>query len=580
MNIYKRLFSYTPERMGYAYLSIFFSIISGFLSIAPFWYLWKFLEQLIVHQDLETGMYYATIIVLLMIANAVTYFLALASSHILAFRLETNMRKAGIKQLMRASFSFFDMNASGKIRKIIDDNASETHTIVAHLIPDLILAILTPILMIITTFMVDIKLGAFLVGIVIIGIFLVMGMTGNKEFMSNYMASLEKMNAEAVEYVRGMQVIKVFRTRVHSIKAFYKAITDYSDYALNFSMSCRTPFVSFQVLFNLFATFTIPIGILLMDRGASVPETLARIIFFICFAGTMFSCIMKVMYVSMFQFKALQAVDKLENFFTQMEKNQLQYGDEERFDDYSIEFKNVSFKYEDEYVLRDLSFRLSGGKSYALVGASGGGKTTIAKLVSGFYKIDEGEILIGGKNIESYSQKALMENIAFVFQHSKLFQTSIYENVKIGNPNASDEEVLEALKLAQCDDILDKFREREHTVIGSKGVYLSGGETQRIAIARAILKNANIIILDEASAAADPENEYEIQLAFSNLMKGKTVLMIAHRLSSIRKVDEILVVQDGKIIERGTDEQLMQPGTRYKSLQDMFSKANDWRVYD
>ncbi len=226
-----------------------------------------------------------------------------------------------------------------------------------------------------------------------------------------------------------------------------------------------------------------------------------------------------------------------------------------------------------------MNLKLEEGKTYALVGSSGGGKSTIAKLISGFYKINEGELRIGGKSIDSYSEHALMKNIAFVFQHSKLFKMSIYDNVKLGNPSATDEEIKNALTLAQCD-FVEKLKDKEHTVIGSKGVYLSGGETQRIAIARAILKNANIVILDEASAATDPENEYELQQAFSNLMKGKTVIMIAHRLTTIRKVDEILVVDNGQIVERGSDQELMALGGRYKTLQEIFTQANSWRVYD
>lgn len=580
MGIYKRLLDHAPEKKGYAYISVFLSIVSAFLMIAPFWYLWKFLEQLIIKQDLEGSRTYALLIIALMLAYALTYFLAVAASHLLAFRLETNLRRKGISHLMDASFAFFDMNASGKVRKIIDDNAAETHMIVAHLIPDIVLAILTPILMILVTFAVDLKLGILLGIMLVLALTQVKGMMGNHDFMRSYMESMERLNAEAVEYVRGMQVVKVFRSTIYSFKAFYQAIISYSEYALNYSNSCRRPFVLFQVLLNMFVAVMIPIGVILLDRGVSVQEILAKVIFFACFSGTMFTCIMRIMYVGMYQFQAAQAVDKLEGLFQKMNENSLSHGTEEKFEDFSIEFKNVSFGYEEEEVLKNISFKLDGNKTYALVGSSGGGKSTIAKLTSGFYKVGEGEILIGGKNIEEYSREALMKNIAFVFQNTKLFKTSIYENVKMGDPGAGDEQILRALELAQCNEILDKFQDREHTLIGSKGVYLSGGETQRIAIARAILKDANIIILDEASAAADPENEYEIQQAFSNLMKGKTVLMIAHRLSSIRNVDEILVIDQGKIIERGSDKDLMSRDGRYKKLQEMFSRANEWRVYD
>lgn len=521
---------------------------------------------------------YATVIVSLLAGYSVVYFCALWASHVLGFRLESNLRKTAINHLMNASFAFFDMNPSGKIRKLIDDNAQETHMLVAHLIPDNISALFTPIFMFIIVFAVDVKLGLLLLAVALIGGAQMMFMMGNKDFMRKYQAALERMNAEAVEYVRGMQIVKIFRSTVESFKAFYEAITGYSDLAYKYTLSCRTPYVMFQVLFNLFAVFTIPAAIYFMNKGADGNLIIAKLVFFICIAGVLFSAFMRVMYVGMYNFQAKSVVDKLETLFADMEKDNLEHGTEETFENFGIEFKNVSFGYTEEKILNDVSFTLEPNKTYALVGSSGGGKSTIAKLISGFYKINSGEILIGGKNISSYSKNALMRSIAFVFQTSKLFKTSIFENVKMGNKNASDEEVMNALRLARCEDILAKFPEREKTVIGSKGVHLSGGEIQRVAIARAILKNADIIILDEASAAADPENEYEIQQAFSNLMKNKTVIMIAHRLSSIKNVDEILVVEDGNIAERGSDAELMQKGGKYNHLQRLYSKANEWRV--
>ncbi|WP_036730094.1 ABC transporter ATP-binding protein [Peptoniphilus mikwangii] len=580
MNTYKKLLSYVPEKKHDAYISMILSVISCFLLMGPYWYFWKFLNELIVNGNVENSKYYAVLIVVMMIANSIVYFFALWASHLLAFRLETNLRKVGIKYLMNSSFAFFDMNSSGKIRKIIDDNAAETHMIVAHLIPDLVGAVITPILMVMITFMVDIKFGIAIIILIFIGGIEVNWMMGNKEFMATYMASLEKLNSEAVEYVRGMQVVKIFRSTIHSFKAFYESIMSYSKYAFNYTISCRTPYVAFQVLFNIFAVISIPFAIYFLNRGVNPKFILAKTVFFMCFAGIMFTCFMKIMYVGMYQYMGVSAVEKLEKLFEGMSVENLKHGNIEKFDSYNIEFKNVSFKYEDDYVLKNVSFSLKDKRVYALVGSSGSGKSTIAKLISGFYKVDEGTILIGERNISEYSQKALMSNIAFVFQNSKLFKTTIFENVKMGNENASYEDVMNALKSARCDDILDKFKDRENTVIGSKGVHLSGGEIQRIAIARAILKNANIIILDEASAAADPENEYEIQQAFSNLMKDKTVIMIAHRLSSIRNVDEILVIEDGNVIERGTDKELMNIEGKYSALQALFAKANDWRIYD
>lgn len=578
MDTYNRLLKYTPEKIHCVYISVVCATLGVAFQIGAFWFLWKFLYALLVTKNVTDGSMYATVIVALSAAYLLVYFAAVWASHVLGFRLESNLRKTAISHLMNASFSFFDMNPSGKIRKLIDDNAQETHVLIAHLIPDNISALFTPIFMFIIVFAVDVKLGFLLLAIALIGGAQMMLMMGNKDVMRKYQAALERMNAEAVEYVRGMQIVKIFRSTVESFKAFYEAITGYSDLAYKYTLSCRMTYVMFQVLFNLFAVFTIPAAIYFMNKGADGNLIIAKLIFFICIAGVLFSAFMRVMYVGMYNFQAKSVVDKLENLFADMEKDNLEHGTEETFENFGIEFKNVSFGYTEEKILHDVSFTLEPNKTYALVGSSGGGKSTIAKLISGFYKINAGEILIGGKNISSYSKNALMRSIAFVFQTSKLFKTSIFENVKMGNKHASDEEVMNALRLARCEDILAKFPEREKTVIGSKGVHLSGGEIQRVAIARAILKNADIIILDEASAAADPENEYEIQQAFSNLMKNKTVIMIAHRLSSIKNVDEILVVEDGNIIERGSDAELMQKGGKYSHLQRLYSQANDWRV--
>lgn len=580
MKTYKKLFKYVPELKHYAYISVFLSSLASVLAIMPYWFLWKFLNSLLVDGNLAIGEYYAFLIIGLMISYVIVYTLAVWVSHRLGFRLETNLRKIGIDHLMNASFSFFDLNQSGKIRKIIDDNAADTHSIVAHLIPDNAAVVITPLLVLGMTLAIEPRLFILTLIVIILAAYSIKKMGGNVEFMKLYQDSLERLNSETVEYVRGMQVIKIFRGTVQSFKSFYNAIIDYSKYVLQHSMSSRTPFVLFQVLLNIFATLAIPFAVVYINRGAESGMILSKLIFYGAISGILMAIFMKVMYLQTNMFLGSQAIDKLENLFEDMKVNKLDYGKDNKFENYNIEFNSVTFKYADTNVLDRLSFKLKENRTYALVGASGSGKSTIAKLLSGFYKINSGEICIGGKNISNYSEKALMDNIAFVFQNSKLFKTSIFENVKMGREDASYSEVMEALKLAKCENILEKFDTAENTLIGSKGVHLSGGEIQRIAIARAILKDANIIILDEASAAADPENEFEIQQAFSNLMKGKTVIMIAHRLSSIKNVDEILVISGGEIIERGKDEELMSGDTEYKRLQNIFSKANDWRIYD
>ena len=577
LTVYKKILSYVPKERYLAYIGILLSMLSVVFKVWGYYYLSKFLIEIIVYNNIENAKYYGFCIVGLLIIGITLYGIAGLVTHVLGFRLETNLRKYGIEGLSKASFSFFDTHPSGKTRKIIDDNATDTHMIVAHLIPDNAGAILMPILLLVLGFFVSLKVGIILIILSIVGGISLSMMTGEKEFMKIYQESLETLSSETVEYVRGIQVIKIFGISVESFKALNTAIKNYSKYSLEYAMSCKRGFVGFQWFFFSFIAMVIPI--LLLFFNIEDPKMLAvELIMVLFLSGALFVSLMAIMYVSMYAFMGQSVVEKLESIFEEMNSNKLTFGSNEEFENYNITFENVSFGYTDKKIINDLSFSLEENKSYALVGSSGSGKSTIAKLISGFYKVDSGVIKIGNRSINSYSEEALINNIAFVFQNVKLFKTSIYDNVKIGKADASYEEVMTAMSLAGCNSILDKFSEREQTQIGTKGVYLSGGEKQRIAIARAILKDAKIIIMDEASAAVDPENEYELQRAFSNLIKDKTVIMIAHRLPSIRNVDEILVMDNGEIIERGTDRELMALDGEYKKLQSLYNKANEWRV--
>ena len=577
LTVYKKILSYVPKERYLAYIGILLSMLSVVFKVWGYYYLSKFLIEIIVYNNIENAKYYGFCIVGLLIIGITLYGIAGLVTHVLGFRLETNLRKYGIEGLSKASFSFFDTHPSGKTRKIIDDNATDTHMIVAHLIPDNAGAILMPILLLVLGFFVSLKVGIILIILSIVGGISLSMMTGEKEFMKIYQESLETLSSETVEYVRGIQVIKIFGISVESFKALNTAIKNYSKYSLEYAMSCKRGFVGFQWFFFSFIAMVIPI--LLLFFNIEDPKMLAvELIMVLFLSGALFVSLMAIMYVSMYAFMGQSVVEKLESIFEEMNSNKLTFGSNNEFENYNITFENVSFGYTDKKIINDLSFSLEENKSYALVGSSGSGKSTIAKLISGFYKIDSGVIKIGNRSISSYSEEALINNIAFVFQNVKLFKTSIYDNVKIGKADASHEEVMTAMNIAGCNSILDKFSEREQTQIGTKGVYLSGGEKQRIAIARAILKDAKIIIMDEASAAVDPENEYELQRAFSNLIKDKTVIMIAHRLPSIRNVDEILVMDNGEIIERGTDRELMALDGEYKKLQSLYNKANEWRV--
>lgn len=578
INVYKKLLSYVPEKRHLAFVAIFLSFVSAIFTIVAYFFLYKFLNQILIFNNLKKGISQAWIIAFLITIGGILYFISVLVSHFLGFRLETNLRKRGIDGLSHSSFRFYDLNPSGRTRKIIDDNATDTHTIVAHLIPDNAKAVITPFAVMILAFYVDLKVG---ISIVFISLFLLNFlriMKGEELFMKTYQEALEKMSSETVEYVRGIPIIKVFNADINSFKSLYKAIKDYSKYALDYSLSCKGPYVNLQWGFNGIIAILIPILLIFTDVKQN-PEVLAvNLIMTLFLSAILFASIMKIMYISMYVFMGNNAVDKLENLFKDMQKDKLNFGEKTDFENFDIEFDNVTFCYGERPVLDNLSFKFDEGKSYALVGASGSGKSTIAKLISGFYKVDSGSIKIGGKAIENYSEKAIIENIAFVFQDVRLFKTSIFENIQLANRKATRDEVLKAIKLAGCESIISKFKDKENTIIGSKGVYLSGGEKQRIAIARAILKNSKIVIFDEASAAIDPDNEHELQKAFSNLMKNRTVIMIAHRLPSIRKVDEIIVLSDGKIIERGSDEELMTEGKEYKRLLELYNVANDWKV--
>ena len=578
MKIYKKLFAYVQDKKYLGFFAIIFSVISAVITVYGYYLIYRFLDNLIIHTDLSGAENLAIKSALILTAGAIFYFASGAFSHLLGFRLETNLRKRGIDGLENASFRFFDLNPSGKIRKIIDDNAAQTHQVVAHMIPDSSQAIITPVLVLVLGFIVSIRVGITLLALTIIGCLILGAMMGEQKFMKIYQEALSKLSAETVEYVRGMQVVKIFRANVESFNSFYKAIKDYSKYAYDYSLSCKKPYVLYQWLFfGLIAILIIPIVYFMTSLG-SAKMILLELIMILFLSGVLFVSFMRMMWYSLYISQGNYAVDTLEALYKEMQKDKLEHGNLNNFKNYNIEFDNVSFSYNDKAVIENLSFSLQEGKSYALVGSSGSGKSTVAKLISGFYNVNEGSIKIGGIPISEYSDEALIKAISFVFQDSKLFKKSIYENVALANKDAVKDDVMRALRLAGCDLILDKFPEREKTIIGSKGVYLSGGEKQRIAIARAILKDSKIIIMDEASASIDPDNEFELQKAFKNLMKDKTVIMIAHRLSTIKDVDEILVMDNGKIIERGSDKELMSRDTRYKRLQELFNSANEWRV--
>ena len=581
MAIYKKIFAYVPEAKGYGYLSLLLSVASAAGLVAGYYFVYCVMVALIQEGNVAHAMALSIRTMMTLTAGSVLYFASGVASHKLGFRVETNLRKKGIDGVTKASFRFFDLNPSGVVRKTIDDNAGLTRQSVAHMIPDLGQAFVVPILSLILGFYVSIRLGIVLVVLIVIGGLLFKSMMGGEtKFMQIYQDALKRMSAETVEYIRGIQVVKIFGADVQSFKALHDAIHDYAKYAYAYSKSCKLPYTAIQwLLIGVIAIVMVPLS-LYLHRVGDMRSFYVELIMLLFISGVTFSSLMRIMYSSMYIFNANYALSNLEKMYDDMLKDKIAFGTKETFDGEDIAFSHVDFGYGDKPVFKDFNLNLERGKTYALIGASGSGKSTLAKLLSGFYKIDGGDILIGGTPLSDYSEKAVAENIAFIFQDPKLFNGSIFDNIAVAKKGATEDEVLKALKDAASMDIIENLPDGIHTLIGAKGVYLSGGEKQRIAIARAMLKDAKIVVMDEASAAIDADNEYKLQASFKKLMEGKTVIMIAHRLTSVRNVDEILVMEKGKVVERGSHDVLMAKDSYYKRELLRYNMANDWRIND
>ena len=578
MNVYKKIFRYVPEKIVPGILSILTSLLSGVILVYAYMLLYFFLENLILFRDEGQSYILSLKIVLALTLAGLCYLFSGVLSHIFAFRLETNLRKKGIEGLASASFRFYDLHSSGYIRKTIDSNAEKTHQAVAHMIPDSAQAFLVPLLSLALGFFVSLRVGIILLLLVLISGFFLQKMMGGSQFMKFYQESLNHLSAETVEYVRGIQVVKLFGNRLQSFKAMKEAIESYAKYAYEYSLSCKTPYVLYQWIFlGLIPILSIPLSFLLVKEPH--PEKLIIDLIMIFFLdGVIMVAFMKIMWSGMYIFNANFAIEEMEKLYKKMQEDSLQYGKEEKFPNYSMEFQNVDFSYGDKKVLEGLSFRLEEGKSYALVGHSGSGKSTIAKLFSGFYKVDKGQIRIGDLPIESYSKNALCKAISFVFQDSKLFNETLLENIRVGNPDATLEEISEAVKVAQCQSIIDKLPDGIESIYGSKGNFLSGGERQRIALARAFVKDSPIIVFDEATSGCDAENEFYINKAITEISKNKTVILVAHRLNTVIDADKIIVMEKGKIVEQGTHNDLVENNGAYANMWKQYQGTSDWRL--
>ena len=513
------------------------------------------------------------------VANIVVYFAALMCTHIAAFRTARNIRHTGVAHVMRLPLGFFTGNQSGRLRKIIDDNAALTEDLLAHKLPDLTAAVVTPIAAVILLFAFDWRMGLLCLLTMILAMVCMFSMMGGKNagFFHRYQQEIEKMSGEAVEYVRGIPVVKVFQQTVYSFKAFYAAIQSYSNLASQYAMSCRNGQTSFLTCINGAFVLLIPAAILLSSGGDGW-SVLADFIFYALFAPACGAMINRIMYASESVMEADEAMMRLAEILDQNPLPEPAKPEEPLSSE--VTFDHVTFRYPgmEHPALDDVSFTVKPGTIVGLVGPSGGGKSTAAAMIPRFWDVQSGSVKIGGVDVRQMDSRDLMSRVAFVFQDTKLFKTSILENIRMARPKATIEEVKAAAKAARCDDILEKLPRGLDTVVGTQGVYLSGGEAQRIALARAILKDAPIIVLDEASAFADPENEALIQKAFEKLTKDKTVLMIAHRLSTIQNANDILVMEKGKLAEWGSHEELLAKGGLYADMWKDYQQAAAWKV--
>ena len=578
------LMQFAGKHKYLTYSSWVLSVISAALALVPLVYIFFIIKEVIeVAPDFSQAtniVFTGWMAVVFAFASIIIYIGALMCSHLSAFRIAGNMRKKTMKHISELPLGFIGEAGSGKVRRIVNDSSKATETYLAHQLPDMAGAIATPIGMIIMLFLFDWRFGLICLLPVILGFACMFKMIGPKMAtdMKNYNDALEEMNNQAVEYVRGVPVVKTFGQTVHSFKKFKGSIDNYYKFSTGYCKRCRPPMLFYTMFINSAFAFLIALALILAGGEAITQNVLLNFIFYVIFTPVITTAMTKVMYMSENGMVVADALQRVHSILDLKPLPETQDGLTP--EDNSVEFDNVSFRYSNAQTdaLKGVNFRVGAGETVAFVGPSGGGKTTVAGLISRFWDVREGAIKIGGVNVKDIRHEELMNTISYVFQDSKLLKMSILENVRLGNPRASELEVLNALHKAQCDDIIAKLPDGINTVIGTKGVYLSGGEQQRIAIARVMLKNAPIIILDEATAFADPENEALVQKAFAELSKDKTVIMIAHRLTTVKNADKIFVLKDGQIEDTGTHDELVKNGSIYAKMWKDYQTSISWKV--
>lgn len=579
-----RLMELAGNHKYFSYISCILAAISAWIALIPFYDIWRIIREILeVRPDFSKATHitaYGWQAVLFALLAMIFYIGALMCSHKAAFRVQANMRTKMMEHIMKLPLGYVEAEGTGKIRKIVTDSSAATETFLAHNLPDKVVSVATPIGLLAMMAIFDRRLG--LISLIPAALaFIIMGsmMMGPKMAadMKEYQNSLETMSAEAVEYVRGIPVLKTFGQTIFSFKRFKGAIDEYEKWTLSYTKSMMIPMIGFTVFSNgIFAALIIAAYIL---GGNTVTDTFVlNLIFYILITSVLTTTLMKVAYAGESQMVVEDALNRMDEILDQEQLPNVTEG--AAIQDASIKLQDVTFAYDEakENAIDGITIDIKAGDHVAFVGPSGGGKTTLASLIARFWDVKSGSISIGGVDVRNINTDELMNQVSYVFQDSKLLKASILENVRMGRPDATDEEVLEALKNAQCSDIIEKLPQGVNTVIGSKGTYVSGGEMQRLSIARAFLKNAPVLILDEATAFADPDNEKLVQLAFEKLSKNKTVIMIAHRLSTITNADCIYVLKDGKIAESGTHASLLAENGIYTHMWTEYNKSVNWQV--
>jgi len=569
---------YAGKKSVLLYIAMVMSAVSGIMVLMPMVFIHRIVNTLILNETVdfsyvrENSIYAAAFAGL----GLCIYLIGLVLSHIFAFEVEDTIIKTSVKKLIHKPLGYFDDKESGRIRNVIVSGASETHSFLAHQLPDMAMTIISPIVLLVFFFMFNWKLGLASMIPMIIGMILMSAMmtSETKKMKDEYYAELSELSSQTVEYVRGIPVVKTFAQSVESFNKLYSLIIKIKDGVLKLTMSYTNKMSWFETVSTSTAFFLVPVALLLIKCNGNLSNVVADSVIYFLIGPTFAVFIMRSATITQFSYFAELALNKIENI---LEFDDFMYGDKTSYD-VGIEFKNVSFSYGGENVLDSISFKVNKGERVALVGSSGSGKTTVARLAARFYDTKSGEIFIGGINIKDFEKESLMKKIAFVFQNSKLFKMSLRENLLIGKPDATDEEIESALINSGSKEIIERLENGLDTVYGTKGTYFSGGEAQRLSIARAFLKDADIIILDEATAFADPENEHLIQESFKKLSKNKTTLMIAHRLSTVIDADKILVIDKGKIIEEGKHADLINMNGHYKKLWEEYQKSVNWKI--